>query len=417
MTARRAIAFSSAILKGSLSTRDKDFGAPAFYSELGDLDGDGDIDVFMPTLGADVVWLNDGLGNFRDSGQRLGSDRSIDAALGDFDRDGDLDAYVANFEAQPDRVWINDGKGRFFDSGQLLGNTWSKGVEAGDIDGDGDLDLMVANGPPASGEPNYVWLNDGAGRFTDSGQRLGNSVSQHATLGDIDGDGDLDAVFANSRNYAEANEVWINNGHGVFTDSMQRLGNDATSHVQLADLDGDLDLDLFSANWTNQPSNVWINRGDGHFDKSQDNLGQFSGSHVAFGDYDGDGDVDAVLANIDGAAETFVNDAELWDANSSPNLALGLGVTETGVQARSAAPAGGTVTYRLVDSAGGRFTIDRRTGVVRISPELLFPLFNADYTIRVAAQRSDGITSFASFNIQIRDYSRPQEQLTIAASP
>ncbi len=376
-------------------------GAPAFYSELGDLDGDGDVDVFMPTLGADVVWLNDGLGNFRDSGQRLGSDRSIDAALGDFDRDGDLDAYVANFEAQPDRVWINDGKGRFFDSGQLLGNTWSKGVEAGDVDGDGDLDLMVANGPPASGEPNYVWLNDGAGRFTDSGQRLGNSVSQHATLGDIDGDGDLDAVFANSRNYAEANEVWINNGHGVFTDSMQRLGNDATSHVQLVDLDGDFDLDLFAANWTNQPSNVWINRGDGHFEKSNDSLGLFSGSHVALGDFDRDEDMDAILANVDGSAEVFVNASKLWDADPAENALTydsSLGVY-TGLRVATELPQGVTVVYSLLDSLEGRFGIDPLSGVVtRQRPDLNGPV----QQIRVAAQRSDGTKLIRSFNIPIK---------------
>ncbi len=369
------------------------------------MDGDGDVDVFMPTLGADVVWLNDGLGNFRDSGQRLGSDRSIDVALGDFDRDGDLDAYVANFEAQPDRVWINDGKGRFSDSGQLLGNTWSKGVEAGDIDGDGDLDLIVANGPPASGEPNYIWLNDGAGRFTDSRQRLGDSVSQHATLGDVDGDGDLDAVFANSKNYAEANEVWINNGHGVFTDSMQRLGNDATSHVQLADLDGDFDLDLFAANWTKQPSNVWINRGDGHFEKSNDSLGQFAGSHVAMADYDRDGDMDAVLANVDGVAEVFVNASKLWDADPAENALTGdalLGVS-TGLRVATELPEGVSVVYSLLDSSEGRFAIDAQSGVVT---KRWFGLNGPVHQIRVAAQRSDGTTLIRSFDIRIKSPNR-----------
>ncbi|MGA1399159.1 MAG: FG-GAP-like repeat-containing protein, partial [Phycisphaerales bacterium] len=60
-------------------------------------------------------------------------------------------------------------RGVFTDSGQGLGNSYSYSVAVGDLDGDGDLDAMVAN----ANQPNRVWLNDGAGAFTDSGQALG----------------------------------------------------------------------------------------------------------------------------------------------------------------------------------------------------------------------------------------------------
>ena len=62
-------------------------------------------------------------------------------------------------------------------------------VALGDVDGDGDLDAFVAN----SNQANRVWLNDGSGTFTDSGQSLGDSSSWAVALGDLDGDGDLDA--------------------------------------------------------------------------------------------------------------------------------------------------------------------------------------------------------------------------------
>ena len=58
-------------------------------------------------------------------------------------------------------------------------------MSLGDLDGDGDLDAFVAN----LDEANRVWLNDGSGNFTDSGQSLGDSDSEGLSLGDLDGDG------------------------------------------------------------------------------------------------------------------------------------------------------------------------------------------------------------------------------------
>ena len=75
---------------------------------------------------------------------------------------------------QPNRVWINDGLGNFTDSSQALGNSYSYSVALGDLDGDGDLDAWVANG---SNQANRVWINDGLGNFADSGQALGSSNS------------------------------------------------------------------------------------------------------------------------------------------------------------------------------------------------------------------------------------------------
>ena len=76
----------------------------------------------------------------------------------------------------------------FTDSMQTLGNNNSLAVALGDLDGDGDLDAMVAN----YNQPNTVWTNDGTGTFTNSGQTLGISGSNSIALGDLDGDGDLD---------------------------------------------------------------------------------------------------------------------------------------------------------------------------------------------------------------------------------
>jgi hypothetical protein len=223
--------------------------------ELGDLDGDGDLDAFIGALGSDKVWLNEGgiqggtLGYFVDSGQSLGSATSGDVALGDLDQDGDLDAVVTN-ETGPNHVWLNDGTGYFSSSGQTLGNVDSQDVALGDVDGDGDLDVFVANEGGGSGEADKIWLNDGAGYFSDSGQSLGNSDSIGVSLGDLDGDGDLDAFVQDS--------VWLNDGSGSF-DSGQDIHSGAGTETALGDLDGDGDLDAFIVSNVDQPNTVWLN--------------------------------------------------------------------------------------------------------------------------------------------------------------
>jgi len=272
---------------------------------LGDVDGDGDLDAFIANYSSpNKVWLNNGSGDFTDSGQSLtmGMTLSLGVALGDVDEDGDLDAFVTNFSSQPNRVWLNNGSGNFTDSGQSLGSSDSFGVALGDVDGDGDLDAFVAND---TGQANKVWLNDGSGTFTDSGQSLESLCSYGVVLGDVDDDGDLDAFVANY--FGQANKVWLNDGIGNFTDSGQSLGSLDSRGVALGDLDRDGDLDAFIANDTNQANKVWLNDGSGIFTNNGQSLGSLESYGVALGDVDGDGDFDAFVANDHATNKMWLN--------------------------------------------------------------------------------------------------------------
>jgi hypothetical protein len=73
-----------------------------------------------------------------------------------------------------------------------------------------------ANGTQSVNEPNTIWFNDGTGQFVDSGQRLGRSGTSAIALGDLDGDGDLDAFIGNGGFWSNSNadEVWFNDGLG-----------------------------------------------------------------------------------------------------------------------------------------------------------------------------------------------------------
>lgn len=280
---------------------------------LGDLDGDGDLDAFVGNHnGYSTVWLNDGRGRMSSNGQELYLKEPVNGrlvamglynrsvALGDVDADGDLDAFVANcFGASYNLVWLNDGDGTFSDSGQYLGPLQSRAVALGDVDGDGDLDAVVANGhAPYLGEPNKVWLNDGRGMFADSGQRLGHPAfnsddSRAIALADLDSDGDLDAFFGNDG----PDEVWLNDGSGAFSHSGQNLGNARVQVLYLEDLDGDGDRDAFVGKATT--AEVWVNDGAGTFAQSGQSIGYSDRDVVALGDVDGDGDQDVLQMNYD----------------------------------------------------------------------------------------------------------------------
>jgi hypothetical protein len=272
---------------------------------LGDLDGDGDLDLFISCASYSAngveyyapskVYLNDGTGVFRDSGQDLGdtelSGNSVD--LIDIDTDGDLDASVMYHE-QPYKIYLNDGRGSFAESDLTLP---SEAVLAwGDLDGDGDVDLLLKE----HGQGYRVMLNDGAGNLTDH-WRLddGHVIWGGATLGDLDGDGDLDAVIANGDNdNSYPTIVLLNDGTGRFSDSGQQLSITRWGEIGLEDLDGDGDLDAFITNFQ-QPDEVWLNDGRGYFHDSGLWLGGNSPSRgCAFGDLDADGDIDVLVASF-----------------------------------------------------------------------------------------------------------------------
>ena len=92
--------------------------------------GENDATMASPVTWQFVVDAPQGYARFIDSGQSLGSSLSYDVALGDVDGDGDLDAFVNNY-AQGNKVWLNDGSGSFTDSGQSLGNSEGAGPRHG----------------------------------------------------------------------------------------------------------------------------------------------------------------------------------------------------------------------------------------------------------------------------------------------
>ena len=192
--------------------------------------------------------------------------------------------------------------GTFVDSDQRLGKSNSLAVKLGDLDGDGDLDAFVGCGEY---EPDTVWLNDGKGNFSDSGQRLGKGSTGHVSLGDVDADGDLDA-FTGARPQTQSCDLWINDGKGGFVRSEQELGN--AYHIALEDFDQDGDLDGFLS-VQQGPNRLLLNNGQGAFSDSGQRLGSHSSTYAAPNDFDRDGDIDLIVCNNRGAKDSlYVNE-------------------------------------------------------------------------------------------------------------
>lgn len=259
--------------------------------QLGDLDGDGDLDVaaigYSTALCSSL--LNDGAGTFGDPNVYNTSGTAKGIALVDIDRDGDLDAVTANERSRTIDVLLNDGTGRLgWANSCTIPGYQIANLKCGDLDNDNDLDAVVIN---LSGNV-VVMTNSGNGELEKSAlQNLG--IQRYFDIGDLDDDGDKDLVGANA-----SGAVIFKNTDGIHFVYQDTLSVTAPQWVVLEDFDHDGSLDIGVNSNTNREVLVFVNKGNGVYaPPAVTSIGNFVPKDMVTANMNGDEFPDVVLSN------------------------------------------------------------------------------------------------------------------------
>ena len=359
----------------------------------GDFDGDGFVDVFVTAVGENRLFRNSSGEGFVDVTAEAGVAGSPDtwstsAAFIDIDDDGDLDLFVCNYVAwspEIDRevdyrltgigraygpptdfpgtdsyLYRNDG-GTFVDISEEAGvrvSNPSTGQPVGkalavlpvDVDGDRRPDLVVANDTVR----NFLFLNEGEGRFREAGVDMGlafdaggaSTGAMGVDAARFDNDDKLAVVIGNFAN--EMSSFYVARpGEGLFSDDAIVSGVGAPSRRALtfgvfffdADLDGR--LDMLAANGHVEPEIRRVQASQSYAQPTQlfwncgkdcprryellDRVGDLDapivGRGAAYADIDNDGDLDIAITQVGGRAVLLRNDQALGNNWIRVNLA------------------------------------------------------------------------------------------------
>ena len=324
---------------------------------VGDYDNDGDLDIYVNNYGPNVLYRNNGDGTFTNVTSQAGvaNGHKVGAAAHflDMDKDGDLDLFVANyldftyenhmirtskgipkyagpmdFPPMPNNLFRNNGDGTFTDVSEESGvgehKGWGMGGVCADYDNDGDTDVYIANDVYA----NFMFQNDGTGKFEEIGLIVGLAYDLHGddqgSMGvdcaDYDNDGLLD--FYQTSYAEELTALYRNLGDGTFEDvtMITGAGTNTLEYVtwgnSMVDFDNDGDRDIFVAcghlqdnielydnsTTSSSPNILLMNTGNGKFVDVSDQGGngmkvKLRSRAAGFDDLDNDGDVDVVILN------------------------------------------------------------------------------------------------------------------------
>jgi enediyne biosynthesis protein E4 len=337
----------------------------------GDVDGDGDVDLFVlrGDLGPARLFVNQGDGTFVDQAPAAGLDIvggiPNGAAFADLDGDGSLDLFVGGvspdgLSTTPPRLFFNDGHGHFTERTAFSGvtsirDTWSAAFA--DYDRDGDLDIALGHWNKVAPGGGHLWRNRGDGHFDDVDVPAGIAPAYAATdksftpnFADIDSDGWPDLLMAGDFG---TSKVFRNLKNGKFANvTPPSITDENGMGAAVGDYDNDGDLDWFVSSiwdpdghqdgefWGITGNRLYRNPGNGIFEDATTVAGVrqgYWGWGSCFADFDNDGDLDLFHVNgmpfIATAQEFFQDPSRLFVANGDGTFterSVDLGVADKG---------------------------------------------------------------------------------------
>ncbi len=292
----------------SFITADLPLGGKAIASVLGDFNGDGNLDLGVPLRNALsnnlAVFLGNGNGGFSDAVlSESGGSSAVAVVTKDFNGDGKLDMAIANRNSDRVSIQLGNGDGTFSSGTALTVGNQPNAIAAGDLNGDGKSDLVVAN----FGETNVsILLNQGNGSFQSNSQsnsvKVGDKLQPYSvSLGDLNGDGNLDIVTANF--YADSITVLLGKGNGEFrSPTSYSVGNPgvAPSATAIGDFNNDDKLDVVVSNLSTSGKNISVLLGDGEgaFKSRLELSDNGKPLSIQAADFNGDGNLDIVTPDF-----------------------------------------------------------------------------------------------------------------------
>lgn len=316
---------------GTFTRKDYAAGRSPFSVAVGDLDGDGRKDFVAANWDSDTiingknvisVFMNEGSGTFASKVEVEVGRFPTAVALGDLDGDGDLDIVVANGNpyvlSSTISVLTNDGHGAFPSRLDYVVGAGPSAAAITDLDGDGHPDIVVAD---EGNEDVSVFTNAGDGTFLPRLTYATGTSPTSLAVGDVNGDGKFDLAVGSFN--GQSVSVLLNLGGGTFAAKVDYPVGNTPWSVAIADLDGDGANDLaVTSNVTNSVA-VLYNRGQGAFIRVDYPTG-WDPRGVAAGDIDGDGTTDLLIANqADYSVSILRNTGTLCrglDKPTAPNL-------------------------------------------------------------------------------------------------
>jgi hypothetical protein len=399
----------------------------SFGVTIGDVDADGHEDIYIASFGPDVLLRNRGDGTFEDvttaSGLGEVGGWSTGAALADLDGDGDLDLFVTRYlefdpQAPPapamfnglevlngprglvplaDLFYENLGDGRFeiYDGPGALASMdprYGLNLVIADFTRDGLVDVYVGN----DSQGNHLYRNMGDPdhplAFTEVGLQTGLATNQdgagQATMGiavaDVNDDGHPDIFSSNFS--SDTNTLHVSGMNGLYDDRTRQFGLGQSSRPYLGwasafndlDHDGDEDLLVFNGHVYPQATPDTLNstyrqaplvmERQGDLFLKLEVTGALSLAHcdrsAVFDDLDGDGDIDVVVSELNGPVRVLRNDVVAGDRW----LTLQLSDRRTGIGNRRGV--GSAVTFEAGDWQSKRWLLGGGPFQSNWSPEV-----------------------------------------------
>ncbi|UPA22825.1 FG-GAP-like repeat-containing protein [Candidatus Peribacteria bacterium] len=324
-----------------------------------------------------------------------GTSNFYSVALGDIDGDGSVDMVTGTLNGQYSK-FLNNGDGTFGSRSDFTTGGTIYGLQLSDLNGDGMLDIAAADGSDM-----VVQLNNGDGTFATKVSYAASYPVNIATA-DVNGDARPDVLVA--ENIDNTVSVYINNGNGTFAAKVDYAANVGhTFDVEAGDINGDGYMDILACGGNDNVVSTFLNRGNGTFAAKVDISTQSSINYMAVSDVNMDGAVDFVTisstqtnasVHINNGDGTFATKVDYPTGTSGHDIRLtdvnGDGVPDIVLASPVVLLNKGNGTFNTAtnySTAGNAFTLDT-ADLNRDGKQDIVTIANADNTAHVLLNRS-----------------------------